>query len=519
MQQRERDVGAMSKSIGIVMVITLIAKLAGFGREVIFASHFGTVAVSDAYKNALLIPGFILSILITAFTAALIPMFPSQSRQGDSQTNRFMSNLFTVGMAVSACILLLTLLFIRPIITGIFLPFADPETQRLAIELSSIMLGMELFVFLARAVTAYLQANFLFTIPALSLLFQNLVLIGAIVLAGGSIYIVAIGTVVSWAVQFLVQVPAAYQVGLRYRPRFDLSDPGLRGAALLMLPAIIPAAFDSLYPIFAHSIASQNIGHISALDYGNRLSTLVSAVLLTTVATVLYPNLVGHVQEPKKLSDDLRFGINLNLLIALPASVALMLLAQPITRLVYERGKFTSESTLLTASTLACYAAGILGIGLREICNRCFYAYQAKRVPFIVGIGVLVLNVVLNYALYPVYGPSGIAASMAISSLLSGFSLLILLHIHKKVIDWPRIFHCFWKVSIATAAMSAALLALTNILSVQSLIGRRFDLAMLLIICIGVVVYAALLWLLKTEELSAVISFVKKKLQKESASS
>lgn len=517
MQQKERDVSAMSKSIGIVMVFTLIGKLAGFLREVIFASHFGTVATADAYKNALLVPGFILSILITAFAAAFIPMYPEQSLAGKNQSNRFMSNLFTVGMAVSALILLLTLLFIKPIVTGIFLPFAEAETQAFAIELSSIMLVMELFVFLARMVSAYLQANFLFAVPALSILFQNLVLIIAILVAGGSIYIVAIGTVISWAVQFLVQVPAAYKAGLRYRPRFDLSDPGLRGAALLMLPAIIPAAFDSLYLIFAHSIASQNTGHISALDYANRLSTLVSAVLLTTVATVLYPNLVSHIDNKKRLADDLSFGININLLIALPASIALILLAQPITRLVYERGKFTSESTLLTAGTLACYAAGILGTGFREICNRCFYAYKAKRIPFVVGLLVLALNIVLNYVLYPIYGPAGIAASMAISSLLSGFTLLLLLHMNKKIIDWFKVLRCLWKVAASALVMSIVLLVLTNVLHVQSMIGHVFDISMLAIICAGIAIYVATLWLLKTEELHAVIGFIMKKLRRGSA--
>lgn len=519
MQQKEHDVGAMSKSIGIVMVFTLVGKVAGFVREVIFAGQFGTGTIADAYINAQLVPGFVLSILIAAFSAALITMYPEQQRLGKENANQYMNNLLTVGFVASLVILALTWLFLEPIVTGIFLPFAPPETQQQAIQLSKTMLTMELFVFLARMVSAYLQANFSFAIPAFSQVVQNIVLIAAILLAGGSIQMVAVGTVISWAAQFLVQVPAAMKAGLRYRPRFSLSDSGLRGTAFLMLPAIIPAVFDSFYMIFAQSIASQNTGYISALGYGNRLSSMVSTILLTTVATVLYPSLVGHIDRKDKLSEDLSFGINVNFLIAIPASVALILLAHPITKLLYERQNFTAESTVLTAGTLACYAAGILGLGIRDICNRCFYAYKSKRIPFVVGLVALLLNVFLNYLLYPVYGPSGIAASMSISSIINGFALLFLLDLNKKVIHWKKTLTCLWKVVAATAAMAGIILLLSSVFSISSQIGKTFALLMLLLMGAGIGVYLLLLWLLKVEELHALIHFFTKKLHRGSTNS
>jgi putative peptidoglycan lipid II flippase len=215
----------------------------------------------------------------------------------------------------------------------------------------------------------------------------------------------------------------------------------------------------------------------------------------------------------------LSFGININLLIAIPASAALILLAQPVTRLVYERGNFTSESTLLTAGTLACYSAGILGVGIRDICNRCFYAYKSKKIPFLMGTAALLCNVALNYLLYPIYGPSGIAASMAISSLLNGFGLLFLLHWNKKVIDWKKITACFWKVAVATAAMSAGLQLILNLLRIQAQTGKMFGLLMISMIAAGVGVYLLFLWLLRVEELHAVVGYFKKKLRRGSASS
>ena len=516
MQQKEQTVGAMTKSIGIVMLLTMVGKITGFLREIIFANYFGTGAVSDAYKNALLVPGFILSILIAAVAAAMIPILSEERRQSEKQANRFVSNLLTVGSFVSVCVLLLTLLFLRPIIIGIFLPYATEETQSIAITLSTIMLSMELFVFLGRILTAYLQAHFHFTMPVLTQIVQNLVLLVVIVVVGkqGNIEWVAFGTVISWLMQFLVQIPSARRMGLRYRPRFDLSDKALRATALLTLPAIIPTAFDSFYLIFAHSIASQNIGHISALDYSNRLSTMISAALLTTVATVLYPSLVDESDNRKKFTDSLSYGININFLIAIPASAALILLAQPIIRLVYERGQFTAESTALTSGTLACFSFGILGIGLRDICNRCFYAYKAKTIPLIIGIVSLALNMLLNYALYPLYGPAGIAASISITSLLTGVALLVLLHYSKKVVDWRTLSRCLCKVCLATLVMSLLLVLCTQLFSLQTSAGKGFALSMVFVIGLGIVVYLFMLWVLKTEELHTIVNSLKRKLKK-----
>lgn len=139
-----------------------------------------------------------------------------------------------------------------------------------------------------------------------------------------------------------------------------------------MLPVLISSAFDQVYMIVGKAVASSGIGDITILDYGNRVSTMVSAVLLTSIATVLYPTLVKNVDSSEDFRRTLSLGVNLNLLIAIPAMAALTLLRLPVTRLVFERGAFTAKDSLLTCGTLACYSCGILGVGLREIGNRTF---------------------------------------------------------------------------------------------------------------------------------------------------
>jgi len=511
----EQGVGALSKSMLIVMVLTVIGKVSGFVREMFMSSQYGASTLSDAIKTALNVPCYFLNAMVIALAATLIPAYSARQREGQQHADRFMSNLLTIGGIFSIAVLLITLAFMEPLVSGFLLRYAEPETQEMAIYLARIMMPMGVFMFLARIATAYLQANFRFTIPALSQIFYNIVLVVAIMLSSETTAVyVAIGAVVGWLLQFAVQIPSLRHTGLHYRPVFDLKEPGLRQVLVLMVPVLISSAFDSLYFGVDQSIASQVAGDISALDYANRLTTMVSAILPVTIATVLYPSLVRHVNQREKMSGDLSFGVNMNLLIAIPATVALILLCTPITRLIYERGSFTMENTAATAPLLACYAAGIFGIGLREICNRCFYAYEDVKIPTVIGVGVVALKIALNFVLYPLLGAPGVAAATSISWLLSGFILLFLLHRRQKVVDWKTILRCLWKVAVATAAMVAVLLSLYTVLRLDTADGMGFYLSILGVMLAGIGIYATTLLLLRTEELSQMMGLFKKKLKK-----
>lgn len=511
---QEQSIGTMSKSMLIVMIFTMVSKVTGFLRETVLASHYGVSMYTDAFKTAQDLPCLFLSIIVTALSATLIPAYSTQLKQGREKANRFINNLFTVGLVFSVIVLVLTGAFMRPL-TGLLMRDAeDPRTVELAIQLAMVMMPMGIFVFLARVTSAYLQANFSFVVPALSQLFLNFVIIAAILGSkGANIMYVAAGTVIGWALQFAVQLPSLRRTGLSYRPVFDLKEPGFREVLVLMIPVLVSSAFDQLYMVFDRMVAYRGaVGDPSALDYANRVSTMVSAVLLTTVATVLYPNLVRHADDKKKFSDDLSFGINLNLLIAVPAMLAMVLLSIPITRLVYERGEFTADYTMITAPLLACYCAGIFGVGLRELCNRCFYAFKDTVVPTIVGVGVVLLNIGLNYALHPLLGPAGIAAGTAISSTVSGFVLLFLLQRKQHVLNGGRVLRCLWKTVVSAGAMVAVLLVLYRVLALGTAGGMRLLMGMAVSVVAGILVYVVILKVLKAEELDMALAMFKRRL-------
>lgn len=513
---REQSIGALSRSMLVVMILTMVSKIAGFLREIIFAATFGAGAIKSAFSTADLLPCIVLSVIATSMAATLIPVYADRRKLGKKQADHFIGNLYTVGMALSLLILLLTWLFLQPLTDLVMQGSDDMETRRLAVELAQIMMPMGIFVFLTRISSAYLQANFNFTIPAVSQVFYNVIIIAAILLSrGANVRLVALGTVLGWAMQFLVHIPAIRKTDLRFRPAFDLKDPGLRQVFILVLPILVSSLFDQVYLLFDQTVAYRgNIADAGNLVYANRLSTMVSAVLLTTVATVLYPNLVKSVDSQKRFTDNLSFGVNLIIMIALPAMSMLVLLCMPITRAVYQRGAFGAEDTLAVGTLLACYSAGIFGIGLREICNRCFYAYKDTIVPTVTGIGIVVLNVVLNYALHAVFGVAGIAAATAISNTVSGLVLLFLLRSKKKVVDTGRIGRCLWKTALATVAMIAVLLALFSALHLGTATGLTLWLRLAIAFVVGIIVYLGLLYVLRTDELTMAANMVKKRLRR-----
>lgn len=513
--EREQGIGAMSKSMLIVMALTMVSKVTGFLRETVLAAQFGATDITDAFKTADLLPCIILSVIVTAISTTLIPVYADQLKHGQEKANRFINNVFCIGLVFSVIILVLTFLFMEPI-AMLFMQDADEQTRQLAVRLAKVMMPMGIFVFLSRITSAYLQANFNFTIPALSQLFLNVTIIASILLSrGANIMYVAIGTVLGWALQFLVQIPSVRRAGFKPKPVFDVRGPGLREVLILMVPVLFSSAFDQLYMLFDRMVAFRgDIGDPTKLDYANRISTMVSAVLLTTVATVLYPNLVKHAENREKFTDSLSFGINLNLLIAIPAMLGIILLSLPVTRIVYERGMFTAEDTRLTATLLACYCAGILGVGIRELCFRCFYAMKDTIIPTIIGISVVLLNVILNYALHPIFGPAGIAVATSISTTASALVLLFLLHHKRHVVDGKRIFRCLWKTLVATGAMVVALLVLYQLFHLTTAAGITLWLGVALTVVVSIAVYAIVLLLLRTEEFSLALGMLRKRLRK-----
>ncbi len=508
-------VSAMTNSMLIVMALTTISKVSGFLREMLQSAKFGANAVNSALNTAVDVPCLFLSVITIAMATALIPVYTDRMREGKASANRFMNNLLTIGMGLSVVVLVFTAVFAQPLIDNILIPKSSPEVKQLALELTRLMLPMGIFVFLARVCSAYLQANSNFTVPAVSQILLNLVVIVAIMLSGpDNATYVAIGTVIGWAVQFFFHIPWIRRQGLSYRPTVDVKEPGLAPMMLLMLPIIVSGAFDQLILSVNRAVISSVEADIVHLGNASKLSTMVSAVLLTTIATVLYPSFVRHAAERDKMASDLSFGININLLIALPATAALLLLNEPLTRLTLGRGNYSSESVEVTAAILACFAPGILGLGLRELFNRAFYAHKNTVIPTVVGIGTVLLNVALDYALYEALGVAGVAIAGSIAALIGAALLLFLLSRKYSIFHAKRVVSCLWKTGLSTLLMSVPLFLLAEVAHLGTASGFTLLIDIGGLFVVGVAVYLLALFLLREEAFMGALAMVKSKLRR-----
>ncbi|MDR2658072.1 MAG: murein biosynthesis integral membrane protein MurJ, partial [Oscillospiraceae bacterium] len=504
--QQPADTG-MGRSMALVMGFMMLSKALGFIREVVLSAKFGMDYVTDAYKTAFNIPCLLLSALIIAAATIFVPIYNERRRESAESASRFTRVILTLGLIVSALIALSTYLAL-PWLTGVMLPGANADMISLTTGLTRIMMPMALFVFLYRMLGAFLQARFHFTMTAVATCASAAVIILGITLSGGNIALVAVATLIGMAVEFLTQLPAAYRRGLRLRPLVDFTDPGLKRLVFLTLPLLIGGVFDQLYIVFDRVVASATAGDISALDYGSRVTTMVSAAFLTTIATVLYPSLTASTRDAKRFVGHFSLGVCLNVIIGLPAVAALLMLRAPVTRLVFERGAFDASDAAVTAGTMACYALGIPGLGLKELCNRAFYARQATRLPMAIGVLGVLLNIALDYLLYTLMGVSGVALASAIAATITAGTLIILLRINTGRVGGGAILVCLGKTAAATAVMCGVIFAGSRAFSLQTAYGIKLALPLLGTAAAGLAAYVIVLALLRTRELSDMVHMI-----------
>ena len=180
----------------------------------------------------------------------------------------------------------------------------------------------------------------------------------------------------------------------------------------LSLPVFVGVAISDLNTIIDRTMASSLVsGSISALNYSNKLKSLVTSVFISAIATVVFPLLAkesnsGNITSMKKV---MAHGVNLVLVISIPATVGLVVLSTPIVQVAFERGEFDSVATLMTARALICYSLGLVGVALRTVVNKVYYSLQDTRTPMINGVISLMLNIVFNIIFVRLMAHAGLA--------------------------------------------------------------------------------------------------------------
>jgi len=429
------------KAVSSISLATLVSRVLGLARDQVQSYYFGAGAVTDAFYAAFRIPNLLRDLFAEgALSSAFVPTFTvERERNGIERGWQLANRILTAMVILLGSLGLLTAVF-APSILRLYVAGFEPGKMELTITMTRILAPFLLFVALAAVAMGILNTCGRFFLPALAPAWFNFAAILGVVLlfpvfrsAGIPTGLtLAVGAMIGGILQFLVQVPALRREGFRFRPEWNLGDPGLRRVAALMLPATFGLAATQLNILVDTALASGlGDGPITWLSMAFRLMQLPIGLFGVAIATA---NLT-RVSRDVAAGD--REGLRLNLaaslraaaLLTLPASAGLIALREPIVRILFERGLFSPADTGKTAAAVLCYALGLYAYSVVKIQVPTFYALGDTRRPVVASATAVALKIAANFALlalFPRLGWDPFLALATTTTLAAWTNLLLL---------------------------------------------------------------------------------------------
>ena len=412
MRKAAEDTGRIARSAGTVGIAVMCSRVLGLVREQAFAFLFGAGFAFDAFVVAFRIPNLLRDLFGEgALSAAFVAVFSDyDANQGEKRTWQLANTVLAFFAVVLSFVTLLGIVFADQIVR--FLVEADfeqvPGKVALTSKLTVIMFPFLVFISLSSVVMGILNTKGRFFIPALASSFFNVgSLVGGISLAllmpsfgQPAIVGMAIGTLIGGLLQLGGQLPTLLSTGFRLRWRFDLHEPGLRRILRLMVPAVIglaPLQINVLInTYFASSLAE---GSLSWLNYAFRLFFFPVGVFGVALATATMPVISRYAaqRDMGRLRETLVSSLTMAFCLTVPATVGLVMLAEPIVRLVYQYGRFDAFSTARTAEVLVCYSLGLFAYAAVKILVPVFYALNDTKFPVIGSFLTMICNVTVIF--------------------------------------------------------------------------------------------------------------------------
>lgn len=488
------------------MVLFVASRALGLLREVVIAHQFGAGAEMDAYLAAFRVPDFLFYVVAGgALGSAFIPTFAGYLSKSDLDGAWRLASAVINWMTLILSLLAGMAAIFTPWLVQTFYGDFSPSQQLLTAELMRWMLISTVIFGVSGVIMGILNAHQHFLLPAFAPIIYNLALIAGAWFLGPvwGVRGLVVGVVVGAAGHLLVQIPGLIQARMRYRPVLVLQDPALREVGRLMGPRVLGLAAVQLNFVATTILASSlPVGSLTALNYGWIIMLLPQGVVAQSVATALFPTLAALVARGEQAQMRHIFITTLRnlLFLTLPASAGLIVLRDPLVRLLLERGNFGSEATAATAWALGFFALGLVGHAVVEIVARAFYALKNTRTPVGIGVLAMALNIVLSLLLIDLFEQigwsphGGLALANSLAVIAEMIVLLWLLGHRLGGLGEPGFARSLIMMSLATAGMVLVLL-----LAIPFLPDQAWQTGLIGLV-IGGVVYIGLAQLLDLDE-------------------
>jgi putative peptidoglycan lipid II flippase len=451
----------------------MTSRILGVVREQVLAALFGAGNAMDAYNVAFRIPNLVRDLFAEgAMSSAFVPTFTRHLTTEGKESAWRLGNYVVNGLIViTTGLVILGIVFADPLVSLFASAYRSvPGKFELTVFLTRLMLPFLTFVALAAAFMGMLNSLHRFFIPALSPAMFNVAMIAcALVLVPfmpslglPAIAAVAIGSLVGGGAQLALQWPALRREGFRHRPILDWHDRSLRRVLVLMGPGTLGLAATQIN-VFVNTVLAtgEGTGAVSWLNYAFRLMYLPIGLFGVSIATATLPAVSRHAarRDEGAAAHSVADGLSLMLMLNVPATVGLVVLATPIVRVIFERSAFTPADTAATAAALQFYAIGLVGYSIVRIASPVFYALGQSRTPVIVSVTTVVLNVLLNVSLVRVMGYRGLALGTSIAALVNAALLLFFLRRRLGGIEGKRVAGSMVRIVVASALMGMATVA------------------------------------------------------------
>lgn len=498
----------MGKTTLILMIITFISKITGLLREQVFAYFLGTGDVIDAFNTASTIPFMLFGSLLMSIIAGYIPVYSEiKTKKGKESADKFTSNLLNI-LVILACIFIALIILASPLLVKLFAPGYSSEKESLSIKFTIIFAFTLIPTIISSIFIGYLQMRNRFLISETPGILMNVFHIITIVMAVhfNNYFLIPIGVLISEFCKYSLFPMTIKEEHYKHSFFIDFKDKYIHKILKFAIPLFISISAMDILALSDQSLASiiKPMGGVSVLKYSILIFQLVVGIIIVSVVTSTYPLISSYASERKykKMKKTIIDGLSLSYSLVIPAMIGIIILAEPLIKILFQRGNFTYEDTLITASVLTFYMPSILGFTVKEIINRGFYATQNTKIPIIVTVIQVILNIILNFVLSKFIGLKGLALATTISSIIAAILSLYFFRLKYGNLNLLSFSKNLIKLSIASAIMGIFTYMIYNILS-----SVNYILALSLSIIISIIIYGIIIVFMRIPE---VMKFINK---------
>lgn len=519
-----RTAGSVRSIVGraaiIIVVATLVGRLLGLVRDIAMAYFFGAQADTDAYFLAYRIPYLLTLMVAGALTATFVPLFSHRLATGRRREAWDLS----VNIGNVICLILIGVAVILVVLAPWIIPLVgfgfEADTADRAVFLFRILMIGFIFDGMGGLVIGMLNSLKRFAIAAFAPAVGTVAALVILFIFARSLSItaLAVGSVVGSLAGFAVLLPGLRDQQIRYRPRIDWHDPGLREVGAMVWPILLGSAVGKI-SIFADQVLGSMLdqGSISSLTYAEKLFQLPLGLFVAGITVPIFPLLSEQVAAgaSDRAKATVNFSMRLMGFLMVPVTVGIILLRYPIIGLLLQHGEFTSDDTTRTAWALLFLCLGLYAYAGRDTLTRVFYAHHDTRTPVKISMATVFINVILSYLFMQFLGVGGLALGTTVALSINFVVLIWLLKREFGSMDFGRMFRSLGVVVGVSAVMGMVVWAVDYVLA-HALLPGTFSNAVRLVVgvLVGAGVFLLVARLVKMPELVEITDMLRATLKR-----